>query len=484
MPASSRARRVGSVAVVAAVTAALSAAASLPSTAATAPVAAHQVSHTPVAQVTPADWEEGLRSYFVLTDPADVEAAKKAVVDNGGTVFAAYDKIGVVVAHAKGEKFADAVRGAAGVQAVGATRTSDVPKEAYDPQIPQAPTQQEPSEDETVQWDMEQIRADEAWEVTTGSPDVTVGVLDTGVDDQHAELKDNFDASKSASCAYGKLDDREGSWRDTGSHGTHVAGTIAAAKNGKGVVGVAPGVKIASVRIAEEPTGLFFPENTVCAFMFAGDKKFDVTNNSYYVDPWQFTCPDDEDQAAILEGVKRAVQYARNQGVLSVAAAGNSNYDLAHKTTDSSSPNDSTPITDRPITNACLDIPTELPGVVTVAATGDSDLKSSYSNYGAGKIDVAAPGGDPGNQDQGVYSTVPGGKFGYKAGTSMASPHVAGVAALLASVHPDASPAKLTALLRKQAQDLPCPEDDRCTGGDAVNSFYGEGQVDAAKAVG
>src|SRR5690606_41708472 len=95
-----------------------------------APVAAHQVSHTPVAQVTPADWEEGLRSYFVLTDPADVEAAKKAVVDNGGTVFAAYDKIGVVVAHAKGEKFADAVRGAAGVQAVGATRTSDVPKEA------------------------------------------------------------------------------------------------------------------------------------------------------------------------------------------------------------------------------------------------------------------------------------------------------------------------------------------------------------------
>jgi subtilisin family serine protease len=484
MRASRPARRVGSAAAAAALSAALCVAATAPVSAAPAAATGHHLTGTPVAKVTKADWEKGLRSYFVLADPADVEAAKKAVVDSGGTVFAAYDKIGVVVAHAKGEKFADAVRAVRGVQAVGATRTSDVPRQAYDPPIPKAPTQQQPTEKERLRWDMEQIRADEAWKVTTGSRDVVVGVLDTGVDDQHPDLKENFVAGKSASCAYGRLDRREGAWRDTGSHGTHVAGTIAAAKNGVGVVGVAPGVRIASVRIAEEPTGLFFPENTVCAFMFAGDQRFDVTNNSYYTDPWQFVCPNDVDQAAILDGVRRAVRYAQNRGVLHVAAAGNSDYDLANKTTDSTSPNDSTPIKNRPIGNSCLDIPTEIPGVITVSATGDAGVKASYSNYGVAKIDVAAPGGDPfGGQDRGVYSTVPGGGFGYKAGTSMASPHVAGVVALLASVHPDAGPAELAALLRKQARDVPCPDDDRCTGGKELNSFYGEGEVDAAKAV-
>lgn len=440
---------------------------------------------TPVAQVSTADWQEGLRSYFVIGAPGDVEPLKKAVTDSGGTVFASYPEIGVVVAHSNADGFADKVRQSEGVEQAGATRTSDIPKEAYDPPIPPAPNQKAPIGKERVQWDMKQIGADQAWAVDDGSDKVTVGVLDTGVDDRHSELKGNFDAAKSASCAYGQLDQRAGSWRDTGSHGTHVAGTIAAAKNAKGMVGVAPGVKIASVRIAENPSGLFFPENTVCGFMFSAAQGFDVTNNSYYTDPWQFNCPDDPDQAAIIEGVKRAASYAKGKGVLHVAAAGNSDYDLANKTTDSESPNDSTPIADRPITNDCIDIPTELSSVLTVSATGDSDLKSSYSNFGEGKINLAAPGGDPsGGQDKGVYSTVPGGGYGYKAGTSMASPHVAGVAALLASVNPTATPDELTELLLQQANDLPCPADDgRCTGSSDVNSFYGDGQVDAAEAV-
>ncbi|WP_405891268.1 S8 family serine peptidase [Streptomyces sp. NBC_00133] len=427
-----------------------------------------------------ASWAAGTRAYLVITAPGDTSAVQTAVTANGGTVFAHYDAIGVIVAHSASTTFAGTLRGVSGVQQVGATRTSDVPADAYNPAIPATPGQATTTLTESNRWDMTQINADKAWAVTTGSSAVKVGVLDTGVDDLHQDIAPNFDAADSVSCAYGKADTRTGAWRPVGDHGTHVAGTIAAAKNGKGVIGVAPGVKISSVRIAEPNTSMFFAENTVCGFMWAGDHGFKVTNNSYYTDPWMFNCPDNVDQAAIIEGVRRAQEYAESKGSLQVAAAGNSNYDLANKRTDTSSPNDSTPVT-RTITNACIDIPTELPGVVTVAAMGNGNVKASYSNLGRNIIDIAAPGGDGAS---GVYSTLPGGKYGTMNGTSMASPHVAGVAALLASTNPGSTPADLRAKLAAQATDTACPSDSRCTGTTANNSFFGEGQVDALKAVG
>ncbi|MBT2526359.1 S8 family serine peptidase [Streptomyces sp. ISL-99] len=428
-----------------------------------------------------AAWAAGIRAHLVITAPGDTSAVRTAVAGNGGSVFASYDAIGVIVAHSASAGFASAMRGVAGVQQVGATRTSDVPADAYNPALPANPTQSSTTLAESLtRWDMTQIKADQAWAVTTGSASVKVGVLDTGVDDQHQDIAPNFNAADSVSCAYGKADTRAGAWRDVGTHGTHVAGTIAAAKNSKGVVGVAPGVKVSSVRIAEPGSSLFFAENTICGFMWAGDHGFKVTNNSYYTDPWQFNCPDNADQAAIIEGVKRAQEYAERKGSLQVAAAGNSNLDLANKTVDTESPNDSTPVT-RTITNACLDIPTELPGVVTVAAMGKGNVKASYSNFGNGVIDIAAPGGDG---TSGVYSTLPGGKYGNMNGTSMASPHVAGVAALLASVNPAATPADLRSKLGVQATDTACPSDSRCTGTATKNGFFGEGQTDALQAVG
>lgn len=443
--------------------------------------AAPIASETSATSVTsPAAWAAGTRAYLVITAPGDSSAVRTAITSNGGTVFANYDAIGVIVAHSTSSAFAGTMRGVNGVQMVGATRTSDVPADAYNPALPATPTQATTTLTESNRWDMTQIKADKAWAVTTGSSAVKVGVLDTGVDDLHQDIAPNFNAADSVSCAYGKADTRTGAWRPFGDHGTHVAGTIAAAKNGKGVIGVAPSVKISSVRIAEPNTSMFFAENTVCGFMWAGDHGFKVTNNSYYTDPWMFNCPDNADQAAIIEGVKRAQEYAENKGSLQIAAAGNSNYDLANKRTDTSSPNDSTPVT-RTITNACIDIPTELPGVVTVAAMGNGNVKASYSNFGRSIIDVAAPGGDGAS---GVYSTLPGGKYGTMNGTSMASPHVAGVAALLASTDPAATPADLRARLSSQATDTACPSDSRCTGTTAVNSFFGEGQVDALKAVG
>jgi subtilisin family serine protease len=443
-----------------------------PGASASAPAAAKAA--PPAAQS--ATWAAGTRAYLVITAPGDTTAVRDAVAANGGSVFQSYDAIGVVVAHSSSASFAATMRGVSGVQQVGATRTSDVPADAYNPALPANPAQSTTPAGEPVRVDMTQIKADQAWAVTTGSPTVKVGILDTGVDDQHQDLAPNFNAADSVSCAYGKPDTRTGAWRDVDTHGTHVAGTVAAAKNGKGVIGVAPSVKISSVRIAEPGSSLFFAENTVCGFMWAGDHGFKVTNNSYYTDPWQFNCPDNIDQAAIIEGVKRAQEYAEGKGSLQVAAAGNENYDLANKTTDTASPNDSTPVT-RTITNACMDIPTELPGVVTVAANGTGVTKASFSNFGRGIIDIAAPGSN-------VYSTAPGGGYSTKSGTSMATPHVAGVAALIASANPGITPAQIRDKLATQANDIACPSDSRCTGTTANNGFFGEGQVDALKAVG
>ncbi|MFF2779774.1 S8 family serine peptidase [Streptomyces sp. NPDC058052] len=429
------------------------------------------------APAASAAWAAGTRAYLVITTPGDTTAVRNAVAANGGSVFSSFDAIGVIVAHSTSASFATTMRGVAGVQKVGATRTSDVPADAYNPALPSNPSQSAAPTTEPVRSDMTQIKADQAWAVNPGSASVKVGILDTGVDDQHQDLAPNFNAADSVSCAYGKADTRAGAWRDVDQHGTHVAGTVAAAKNGKGAIGVAPGVKISSVRIAEPGSTLFFAENTICGLVWSGDHGFKVTNNSYYTDPWQFNCPNNLDQAAILEGVGRAQAYAEGKGSLQVAAAGNSNVDLANKTTDSSSPNDSTPVT-RTITNDCLDIPAELPGVVTVAANGTSGTsKASFSNFGRDVIEVSAPG-------ESVYSTVPGGKYSSLSGTSMASPHVAGVAALLASANPAYTPADIRAKLGEHATDLACPSDSRCTGTTAKNGFFGEGRVDALKAVG
>ncbi|MEU4269963.1 S8 family serine peptidase [Streptomyces sp. NPDC026092] len=446
-------------------------------TAASAASAAAAATRAAAAPAATAAWAAGTRAYLVITAPGDTTAVRTAVASNGGSVFSYFDAIGVVVAHSTSSTFASTMRTVSGVQQVGATRTSDVPADAYNPTLPSNPSQSAPPATEPVRSDMTQIKADQAWAVTTGSPTVKVGILDTGVDDQHQDLAPNFNAADSVSCAYGKADTRAGAWRDVDQHGTHVAGTVAAAKNGKGAIGVAPGVKISSVRIAEPGSTLFFAENTICGLVWSGDHGFKVTNNSYYTDPWQFNCPNNLDQAAILEGVGRAQKYAEGKGSLQVAAAGNSNVDLANKTTDTSSPNDSTPVS-RTITNDCLDIPAELPGVVTVAANGtNGSSKASFSNFGRNVIEVSAPG-------ESVYSTVPGGKYSSLSGTSMAAPHVAGVAALLASANPSDTPADIRTKLGVQATDLACPSDSRCTGTTANNSFFGEGRVDALKAVG
>ena len=155
---------------------------------------------------------------------------------------------------------------------------------------------------------------------------------------------------------------------------------------------------LASVKVVNDD-GFIYPEYAVCGFVEAGLKHMDVTNNSYYVDPFEFYCDDQPDQHAAKEAVRRAVNWSTDQGVVHAAAAGNSAKDLSDKSllTDTGSPDDGTPVT-RTLNSTCGDIPTELDGVVTVssvqrfpAGTLQSRL-SSFSNRGLGVIDVAAPG--------------------------------------------------------------------------------------------
>ncbi|SFE62560.1 S8 family serine peptidase [Streptomyces mirabilis] len=451
------------------------------------------------------------------TDHRTIESVEKAISAAGGTVVIAYEKIGVIVVHSANPDFGKRIRAVRGVQSAGATRTAPLTAAGTTDEgaaqmlsaaeaakvSKTAAVGEEPLEAD--QWDLRAIGADKAAKTNPGSKSVTVAVIDVGVDDTHPDIAPNFSPSQSANCVGGKPDTTYGAWRPVDAdhyHGTHVAGEIAAARNGIGVAGVAPGVRVSGITVAEpDASQLFYPESVVCAFVFAADHGVEITNNSYYVDPWLYNCLDDPDQRAIVDAVNRAQLYAQKKGTLNVAAAGNSNDDLdSNALVDASSPDDSTAVTRTVDPHKCFDVPTQLPGVVTVASTGVTGAKSYFSSYGKGVIDVAAPGGDkyqipdtPSKNGR-ILSTMPNNQYGFLQGTSMATPHVAGVAALLKSHYPWASPAQLQALLKAEADNPGCPTapydgngdgvvDATCVGGKHVNGFYGAGIVNALRAV-
>src|SRR5207245_6733685 len=187
-----------------------------------------------------------------------------------------------------------------------------------------------------LQWDMRQIHTPEAHAITGGSPSVLVGDIDTGIDFNHPDLRQNIDVADSANCVSGAPVPGRAAQDDNG-HGTHTAGTIAAGANGFGIVGVAPNVHIAAIK-AGDAAGFFFPEAVVCAFMVAATHHVDVTNNSYFADPFLFNCRNDPVQHAIWKAEQRAIQYAQQNGVSVVAAMGHEREDLAHRTIDAPIP--------------------------------------------------------------------------------------------------------------------------------------------------
>jgi subtilisin family serine protease len=347
---------------------------------------------------------------------------------------------------------------------------------------------------------------------------------------------------------------------DERGHGTHVASIIGAPINGLGVAGVAPRVSLVNLRAGQD-SGFFFLQPTVDALTYAGDVGVDVINMSYFLDPWLFYCasnladpPEDQaEQRAIVEALQRAIDYAHARGAVIVAAAGNQATDLSKLGFDSSSPTfadqpGEAPRERRIDPATCLRAPQQLRHVINVTSTGISERKAFYSNYGLGYAELAAPGGDlfdtadnrqdftkgvltawprslvrPTEIDAAGNPTVPYlvrdcqdgvcAYYRFFQGTSSASPHAAGVAALIVSRYgrEDANPARgltldpdrTASILVDSAREKPCPEPraytytrvlpsgqivisdppHTCEGPPENNGFYGRGIVDAVSAL-
>ncbi|WP_216210273.1 S8 family peptidase [Amycolatopsis aidingensis] len=431
--------------------------------------------------------------YVVLYDPhTPRHRVERELRAECGDPVAYYREIGVAVANSSDPGFAERIgvfRAYSGSREIAEPPESDAARAraqaraAKDEKLERTTGVMSGSEDlSALQWDMRAIKAPQANRIDEGSRSVTVGVVDSGIEPTHPALEHAIDPGASAGCLTGAPDTGAQAWAPTTSdHGTHVAGTIAGKDPAAGFTGVAPGVRLASVKVVNDQ-GLIYPEAAVCGLMWSAKHRFEVANHSYYTDPGMFYCPKQPGDAAAFEAVRRAVQYSTRRGVLNVAAAGNSGFNIPEQTTDPNRPH--------PVNPDCAILPGGVDDVVTVSATGYHDTKAFYSNYGRNAIEVTAPGGDPTQvppADEGPacpLSAVFDGKYGSKCGTSMASPHAAGVVALLAGKYRHAPPWALAALLGFKAADpVPCGEAADCEGPKWNNSFYGRGMVNALRAV-
>ena len=455
------------------------------------------------------------------TDPEDLQRALALVPGAGGAALASYPEIGTFFAQSATPSFAPDLAAAlrqAGIaiHSIGPTRVAPVlyyervelPTDKKDkgPQSGAAgglTSMREESasaapagtNEEVFNWGAVAMHAREAEAVNVKRAPVTVAVVDSGVEDTHPDLEGRVDTSRSVKCSVNGVATQDFyGWRDEFYHGTHVAGIIAANHNDIGIDGIAPEASIVAIE-ATNDNRLIYPEYVTCAFMWAASHGVDVVNNSYSMDPWVYWSPTDPEQAAGLEAATRSIKYAQDKGLAVIAAAGNEGVDIDNPTIDNGSPTDvPTPTKNRAV-NGGIRVPSKLDGVAQVSAVGQaynvkpglSLGRAEFSNYGD-TIDFAAPG------DQ-IYSTVPllfyPSGYAVADGTSMATPHVSGIAALIKSVHPELTGAQVIDLMKKQAAAnygrLNAPIDGREYRGygflDALDTVTsGVDQIDEAKA--
>jgi lantibiotic leader peptide-processing serine protease len=368
------------------------------------------------------------------------------------------------------------------------------------------------------QWDKKRMRASNqgSYGVQQGRPDVVVAVLDTGADIlpvPHQDIAPNLDFARSRSFV-GAVppggDPNPAAWDDKNGHGSWCLSAVGAPINARGISGVAPRVKLVALKVLGDNGSGTYPA-LAQALVYAGQNHFDVASMSL----GNYLRHANPATQVLIKVVQRAVNFARENGVTPIAAAGNDSFDLS----------------DGSFFHDFIDVPAEIDGVIGVSATGYFNLKASYSNYGMGKIDVAAPGGDFAVQATSQTNPLGGGSvlgawaqevfgpnaYAFASGTSMACPNAAGVCALIISQYGDftpdnsnklhMSPQRVESYLQQSANNQPCPDpnvvnfvtvfpvgtlpagspvgepNQRCQGNAGYNSFYGKGIVDAFKAV-
>lgn len=277
------------------------------------------------------------------------------------------------------------------------------------------------------EWGLARIGVAEAWDVTRGDSSLIVAVLDTGIDTNHPDLQGQF---------VGGWDfvGKDSVPQDDNGHGTHVSGLVAAAAdNGRGISGVAPGARVMPIKVVTA-TGIGSHLQIAQGIEYAVHNGARILNLSL-------------GGSEPSETLRRAVAYAWDSGALVVAAAGNEN--------------SSAPV-----------YPAAWPNVIGVGATNVDDTRAPFSNFG-GYVAISAPG-------VAILSTTMGGSYEAWPGTSMATPLVSGVAALLWSRYPNLTNAEVRALLLETTDHIGSASYD----GGGWNAEYGHGLVNAARAVG
>ncbi len=431
---------------------------------------------TMIFAIPAAAGDETLRYVVAFQGNGIPRNVEKAVDEAGGKLIETFSEVGIGIAVSSNPNFASKLTKAKGVYEVGLERYLALPlPEFVEYENSSGPT---PGDIyyELFQWDIRRVKADSAWDVTSGSHSTVVAVIDTGIAWNHPDLAPNVIYaecySSSSVCS---------AYPDLHGHGTHVAGTIAAAFGGGAAVGVGPDLGLASYNVFELIPGFgvgAYDSSIWAAMIDAANQDFDVINmslGSYILFP--------DKEAAVWTAWNRIADYVSKQGVTIVASSGNAGADL---------------------NGPWAHIPSDVTGIISVGGTGIRpdwvypqegfyDIRADYSNYGA-QITLVAPGGECGplGEDPPGYCIVPFWLvfstyalpnpicaatescpvlYAWGGGTSMSSPHVAGAAGLVMDMNPRLNPHQVTSILKRTAENL----------GDRQQ--FGHGMLDVFEAV-
>ncbi len=448
--------------------------------------------------------EDTTKFTVVFKDSSISKDAKKIIKDLGGKIIYEVPEIGLVQVEAP-VGFAKNAINKSSIVAANPSLTYDLPNtKTIELDSNEDLTDQAVLFD-TYQWDIKRLTNDGAtFEEHSGSHDVVVGIIDSGIDLNHPDIQKNLlPGSKNfvpAGGIYGVDTSETGDVNDVqdrNGHGTHVAGSIAG--NGA-MLGVAPDVGFKAYRVFGAQGGAYSTW-IMDAIVAAANDGVNVINMSlggiyskgqvYYNDPVTGEKVKLGSDIAEYVAYMRAAKYAEKKGALIVSSAGNDAIDAKSPKTVTELANAKYSELGYEFQGASVYAPADIPNVVTVAATGPQDELALYSTYGNGYVNVAAPGGNyetymqylnEGRLDEYLnkmlfvhefaFSTVPsittitndngnvidyqynGPDYGWKVGTSMASPKVSAIAALLYDEHEGVSPRKVKVMLQQSAEDI------------------------------